>query len=143
MKKLFLSSVVLFAFAISMFLFQFSCKKDASATTSSSPSLGIILYAVGNDGGTAEGSASSYWTMNNDGTNQKQIPITFSSSLHYTMFPKLSLDGKTIFFSSSSGNVPMNSILYSCSLDGSNLKTLLTAPELGGAGADIEIGGIY
>lgn len=143
MKKLFLSSVVLFAFAISMFLFQFSCKKDVSATTSSSPSLGIILYAVGNDGNGANGAASSYWIMNNDGTNQKQIPITFSANRQYTMFPKLSPDGKTIFFSSNTAYVPMNSILYSCSLDGSNLKTLLTAPQVGGAGADIEVAGAY
>ena len=148
MKKLFLSSVVLIAFAISMFLFQFSCKKDASATTSSNPSLGIILYAVGNNSGVGyEGfgsySAKSYWTMNYDGTNPKQIPLTFSANLAYSMIPRLSVDGKTIFFTVNdiSGN---RSILYSCLIDGSNLKTLLTVPgPVSGAGGDIEIGGIY
>ena len=73
MKKLFLSSVVLFAFVISMFLFQFSCKKDASATTSSNPSLGIILYALGNSEPTCGFgcyTATAYWTMNRDGKNR-------------------------------------------------------------------------
>lgn len=77
--------------------------------------------------------------MNYDGTNPKQIPLTFSANLAYSMIPRLSVDGKTIFFTVNdfSGN---RSILYSCLIDGSNLKTLLT---VSGAGGDIEIGGIY
>lgn len=180
MKKLFLSSVVLIAFAISITLFQFSCKKDATAQVSSytllpatnstlggviidgstikvdvsgkistvsnsNQQLNIILYALGYGGGPGyiNSNASEYWVMNYDGTNPKKIPLTFSSNLKYGMNPHLSPDCKTVFFTAIE-IATSKSYLFSCSRDGSNLKTLLTVPKSSdGSGANIEVAGAY
>lgn len=114
-----------------------------STVSNNNQQLNIILYAIGYGGGpgAVNSSASEYWTMNYDGTNPKKIPLTFASGFYYSMNPRLSPDGKTIFFSASDNNY--NSYLYSCSIDGTNLKTLLVQKQNAGSGANIEVGGAY
>jgi hypothetical protein len=125
-----------------------SIKVDAtgkiSTASNGNQQLNIILYAIGYGGGPnyVNSSASEYWTMNYDGTNPKKVPLTFASGFYYSMNPRLSPDGKTIFFSASDNNY--KSYLYSCSIDGTNLKTLLTQNKNGsGSGANIEVSGAY
>jgi len=146
MRKLFLGSIALTLFSISIFLFQMSCKKETSAQTSSTKSqLNLILYAVDLSGGLRNSGSVEYWTMNYDGTNAKKIPITFTPLYQYSMNPRLSPDGKTIFFSATSQASAnyYTSYLYCCSIDGTNLKTLLVQNPNNGTGADIEVSGAY
>ena len=56
------------------------------------------------------------------------------------MNQRLAPDGKTIFFSATNN---YKAYMYSCSIDGSNLKTLLIQNASGGAGPDIEVAGAY
>lgn len=136
-------------FSISIFLFQMSCKKETSAQTSSTSQsqLNLILYAIGYGGGPGviNSSASEYWIMNYDGSNPRKIPLTFSSGFNYTMNPRLSPDGKTIFFSATTwANNAYKAFLYTSSIDGTNLKTLLVQNQDNqGGGADIEVSGAY
>ena len=144
MKKLLLSSIILLLFSCSILLFQVSCQKEANAQTNSNGIIqsNKILYAVGYQGGpgVVNSAAKEYWIMNYDGTNATKIPLTFDSNFSYTMYPKISPDGKTIFFSASSS---YKAYLYSCSVDGTNLRTLTIKDQNAGSGANIEIGNAY
>ena len=146
MKKLLLGTIVLALFSLSICIFQMSCKKEATASINSPNSqiqINIVLYAIGYGGGPeyTNSKASEYWTMNYDGTNKKKFPLNFISGFQYSMNPRLSPDGKMIFFSTMSSG---KAYLCSCSIDGSNLKTLLIQNQNNeGTGADIEISGAY
>jgi Tol biopolymer transport system component len=112
-----------------------------SKLNSEKKQLSKIIYAIGYGGGPGyvNSKAAEYWVMNTDGTNSHRIPVIFSAGFSYSMNPKLSLDGQTVFFSASDN---YKAYLYSCSIDGSNLTTLLVQDMVNGAGANIEIGGL-
>ncbi|MBB6273143.1 Tol biopolymer transport system component [Pedobacter cryoconitis] len=132
MKKILLSTIVLFAFSLSILLFQVSCKKEATAKTSTpgQNSLNIILYAKSFNSNNSY--SQEIWMSGYDGSNQKKINIQLPSGIVFSegIEPKLSPDGKTIFFEagaagSSSGNISYQTDLYSCNIDGSNLKKVI------------------
>lgn len=112
-----------------------------SAVSNNTSQLNKILYAIGYGGGPGytNSNASEYWIMNYDGTNPKKVPVTFAAGFSYSMNPRLSPDGQKIFFSASKDS---KAYLYSCSIDGTNLKTLLVQDSNGG-GANIEVAGAY
>ena len=142
MKKLLMGSLVLTALSCAIIVFQMSCTKTANAQASSSNTqLNIILYATDSLGDNTV--AAAYWIMNYDGTNVKKIPITFTSGLLYSTSPKLSPDGKTIFFSAIAGAPSYTAYLYSCSVDGSNLKTLLVKNISNGCVVSMIVAGAY
>lgn len=126
MRKLLLSSIVLFLFSASILMFQMSCKKEAKAdnpiVTQSDglKQLGKILYYSRGDGG--------FWLMNYDGTDKKKLNIILPSGETDFGEAKLSPDGQTLFFTAwhpvMTSEKDITSI-YSCKLDGSGLTKLL------------------
>ena len=127
-----LSTIVLFFFFFSIILFQVSCKKEATAQTitTGQNALNIILYAKSFNSN--NNYSQEVWMSGYDGSNQKKINIQLPSGIVFSedVQPKLSPDGKTIFFEagapgSSSGNISYQTDLYSCNIDGSNLKKVI------------------
>ena len=79
------------------------------------------------------------WTAGYDGTNQKKINIALSAGLSIDeegRSPRLSPDGKTVFFDVSNAT---NSSIYSCGIDGTNVKKIID----GGTTSNMSIGGAY
>ncbi|MDQ0110524.1 Tol biopolymer transport system component [Chitinophaga terrae (ex Kim and Jung 2007)] len=121
MKKLLLGSIVLLGFNLVIILTQMSCKKEAMAqadnTSNSSNSakpLNLILYA--------KKSGAEIWLANIDGSNQRKVPVP--NDIHVSE-SRLSADGKTVIFEGWYDTPNKNAGIYSCSLDGSNLKKLI------------------
>lgn len=122
MKKLLLSSIVLFLFSASIILFQLSCKKIAIATETPSvqaQNLGKILFKGTN--------GKEIYLGNYDGSNKQKIGFAFPAPTNTndeidgaTMSP----DGKLIFLRLYSGSLNKSRI-YSANVDGSNLKLIL------------------
>ena len=138
MKKILMGSIVLTALSMSIIAFQLSCSKTANAQTgtTSLTQLNLVLYSKVASGSPGE----TFWTCNLDGSNQKQIPIVVPTGLSISGQARLTPDGKTIVlemidFASGYDHV----YLYSCSIDGTNLKKIVDAPK----GTANYIGGIY
>ncbi len=128
MKKILLSSIILFLFSVSVVLFQISCKKEAVADVgvngAGGSNLGVILFqrSIPNTSGSF---TQEIWMANYDGTNQKKIPVSIPAN-HSLNGLHLSPDGKTLFveyYFSTAGQGRM--YLYSYTLDGSNQKLIL------------------
>ena len=153
MKKILMGSMVLTALSLSIIAFQVSCSKTANAQTSSgSQQVGIILFTkVNSMSGSTDyiadtmGVVPEYWTVNYDGTNAKKLSIPFQSGWYYSSYPKLSPDGKTIFFSAlqpyNTNGISSKKYILSCSLDGTNLKTVQSQDA--SDGTNYQIGGAY
>jgi len=120
MKKIVLSTFVLFAFSASIILFQISCKKEARADTSATTTTVVqqnkIIYVKP---GTAPG--GEVWTANYDGTNAQKININLPTGLGFMAFVKISPDHKTLFLSLGAISTGIINGIYSCNIDGSNL----------------------
>ena len=118
MKKLLLSSVVLLTFAVSLLIFNVSCKKEAKAQ-SSQPIIqqGKIFFikSVSNE--------EQIWTANYDGTNQQEINLTLPTGTSIDGISSISPDRKTIFVAVADGSTDD---IYTCNVDGSNLKKILS-----------------
>jgi len=171
MKKLLLSSLMLFLFSISLLTFQLSCKKDAMAqntnyilTPATTSSLGGIIVGSGlsitsagllsvNQTTTSQlgvlvyykmvGANIELWTAKYDGTSQLKLNITLPQNTRYSddLPPKLSPDGKKIFFSLMSTITMQNGTdLYSANIDGSGVTKII---DKGGNGNYIILGGAY
>jgi hypothetical protein len=133
MKKIVLSTVVLFAFSCSIIMFQLSCSKTAIATTSTAgltvTQQNKIIYTKNVLlSGTQGTYYSEIWTANYDGSNAQKINITLPSGLFvdYTTFVKLSPDQKTIFFRVADANNDTNGTgFYSANIDGTNPKRVI------------------
>jgi hypothetical protein len=131
MKKLLLSSVILFIFSISLTIFQISCSKQTNAQTSPNnpQQLNKILYAQQINATFTE----EIWMANYDGTNQHIIPVAFPPNFHIdTTIPskavRLSRDGSTIFFLGFYNNFTQNgSSIYACNIDGTKLRLVIQA----------------
>lgn len=131
MKKLLLSSIVLFLFSASILMFQMSCKKEAKAdepTVTQSDELkqlGKILYRAS--------STDDFYLANYDGTGKQKLNITLPtgySKANYDSIDqvRLSPDGKKMFavFYLSSVN---EWVVYSYDIDGGNMKKVLDGVE--------------
>ena len=121
-----MSTLVLCAFSLSIIVFQISCKKEAAAESPGSEVLKRprkILY---------QKTDKEVFTANYDGSKKQKINFTFPSPQHGDDGIEravLSPDGKTVFLmlnSGTSGNVR----LYSCNIDGSDLKVILNEDEV-------------
>jgi len=111
MKKLILSSVMLFILSVSIAFIQVGCQKveaSPSAQSQLTASPEVILLYVG----------ANLITMDYNGNNQKSVNLKLPSNENIvkTSF-RLSEDGTKIFFAT-------NVNLYSCNLDGSSLTPI-------------------
>jgi len=127
MKKLLTASLVLFIFSFSIIIFQTSCNKTVDAQSSTSSSVGlkqlntILFYKLK---GTTYNYTYEIWIANFDGTNQKKLPVSIPTGMYFDD-AKLSPDGKTLFYAFHEKQPGTNSYIYTCSIDGTNLKRIL------------------
>jgi len=128
MKKILMGSAVLTAFSLSIIAFQMSCSKSANAQTGGATGLtqlGKILIVEQNGSGLA-----SFYTVNYDGSNKTLIPFSLPTGYEYPVSPatgQLSPDGKTLFIDAYQTATKTGAI-FSCSIDGSNLKATYNCP---------------
>ena len=170
MKKLLLGSVLLTIFAISIALFQISCKKDAvaqgtnyilpPATTSS---LGGIIVGNGlsitsngtlsvtSSGGLTQlnklifkkivGSGAEIWTANYDGSNAIKINIILPTGIVYSDdMNPVMSPNGQKIFFTAGLSGSFAGDLYSCNADGSSVTKIV---DKGGSNNNIILGGAY
>lgn len=132
MKKIVLSTIALTAFALSILLFDISCKKTAMAVTDNvaTQQQGKIIYQKQFYGSGNQGyDYGEIWTANYDGTGQQKLNITLPANMVIALVePKISPDGKTIFFdafSISNNQEVGNWNVYACNVDGSNVHEVI------------------
>ena len=120
-----MGSVVLTMFSISMLIFQLSCKKEANAqtTTTGLTQLNLVVYTKLNK--TSTPLLSEIWTSNLDGTSQKKVALSLPTGMQVGDEARLTPDGKTIVFTVQVGSPSTNTFIYTCSIDGSNLKKIV------------------
>jgi hypothetical protein len=128
MKKILLSTIVMIAFSLSIILFQISCKTTVEAQSSSNnlTQQNILLFTKESLYG-SKPYIIEIWTSNYDGGSQKKVPISLSMGLSLSGDAKLSPDAKIVFFNVNEDNTN-KSYIYSCQLDGSNLKRIIDNP---------------
>ena len=100
MKKLFIGSVILLLFSLSILVIQSSCSKT-DAQNSTSTVLNKLLFVTGNGGVTMK-----LWSSNYDGGNVTQVnlalPVGVRVDYNYPGFSiRLSPDGQKLFFRAS------------------------------------------
>jgi hypothetical protein len=123
MKKILLSTIVLTSFSLSIILFQISCKKDAVAdTTTTGVNQQNKLVFIKNNSVTGW----SIWVSNYDGSSPQNLNIVLPSASGIDGSLSISPDHKTIFFSVSYTAPSKEDDIYSCSIDGTNVKKLIT-----------------
>ena len=138
MKKIIQAIFALLVIGTFILATQISCQKSNAQTsgTSTFSSPGLVLYdqqvtasvTVPLDSGRTENVtvySRQYYITNIDGSNPRQIPITLPSGLYTQGGGRLTVDGKTLVFpvSNQSG---VQQALYSCIVDGSSLKQVVT-----------------
>lgn len=142
MKNVFPGSLVLILFFLGISLVEISCQKS-TAQVSNEQNLKTAnkilyhktaLYAVNKDS-SGNVLSSSYWgnefyISDLNGTNTNKIPITLPEGLYANGAANLTQDGNTIIFrvTGPPGGGPEVSDIYSCSVDGSNLKKIVEGP---------------
>lgn len=134
MKKVIRAISALLAIGVFILATQISCQKtNAQATTNTIGAANLILYGknVQVPGSTTDssGNAISVWSYqfyvaNNDGTNPRTIPIILPTGLYAAQGGYLTPGGQTLIFTANNQSGTSHSI-YSCGIDGSNLKKLL------------------
>lgn len=134
MKKILLSSAVLTIFAISIIIFQLSCKKTAEAQnggTTSNSSAGIVLYDVRTD------TKDEIWKVNIDGTGNQKVNIVLPANVEFNIGDggnyRLTADAKKIVFNAEN-NITNKTQLYICNIDGSNLKLIIEGSDIDNLG---------
>jgi len=135
-KKLFLGSLALLSFAVSILVFDASCSKQALAQTSSTQ-LNKIVYL------SKHGTGSEIWIANYDGSNKTKVNYVLPSglTLDFIYGVRMSPDGKKIFFSASpDGYGEAADGIYSCNTDGSSVTKIITATN---STDSLHIGGAY
>lgn len=120
MKKLLLSSIILLTFAISLLIFDVSCKKEAKAQNNTTQQSKILYIKSGQTEG-----HNAIYSANYDGSGQEQIPIILPNDLAIDQLNSVSLDKKTIFFTVYNTQTSASSAIYSCNMDGGNVKKLI------------------
>lgn len=126
MKKLLLSSIILFLFSASILLFQISCQKEANAKVNNTDA-NKIVFSKNNGSGAGE-----IWIANFDGSNQQRVDVSLPTNT-VAVSLSVSRDGSKIFFSTESDDYIKEGI-YTCNIDGSNLTKIINGPSLGWVG---------
>lgn len=136
MKKVLLSTVVLFLFSLSITTFQISCSKGVEAQTNTSfTPKGKFIYLT-----SVSGSSYEIWTSNYDGTGKTRINVTIPAG-HEVDELEMSVDGTKIFYDLyqlSSGR----GFIYSSNVDGTNMTKIIDGSILP-AGTSIHFGNTY
>jgi len=158
MKQLLQGSIVLTLFAISIFLFQMSCRKDAVAQNSqyilpvaTTSTIGGVIVGQGlsiDNSGVLSCSRNDvilyfkmtspryeWWVCDRDGSNQRMVNFPPTITVMNLGVSLLS-DKNTVVFSGAASTIPLGvSDLYTMNIDGSNLHKIaansgvnLTAP---------------
>jgi hypothetical protein len=157
MKKIFLSTIVLLAFTISIILFEIGCKKSADAQSPNyvlTPATTTKLGGVIPDGTTiavdptgkistitsnaiqnkilykdyANGSGTETLNIaNSDGSNPQKIPIVLPSGLAIGDNAMMSADRKSVVFDVYTISSSTPAYIYACNVDGSNLHKVVTS----------------
>ena len=126
MKKVLLSSIILFLVSSSILMIQISCSKNSTAqVTNATSQIGKIIFVKSWSVG------AEIWTANYDGTSASQIPITLPTGITVdgdccTASLSISPDGQKIFFpilDMTSGTA--QNALASCNIDGSNFNLIV------------------
>jgi len=121
-----MGSAVLTALSLSIIAFQMSCSKTANAQTSGTTGLtqqNLVLFVKISENSSGTETNRTVWTSNVDGTNQKQIPINIP--WNKLEDARLTPDGKNVIFGVRLDSITNKNALYSCSIDGSNLKKIV------------------
>jgi len=147
MKKLLLSSIVLFLFSASILIFQVSCKKEAKAespTASEKNNESLILYTVYDK----SDNGMEYWLIDIDGNNRRKIPINLPDNLVLDSDGgSLINEGQTLIFLVSEKERKADGsrvfYIYSCSTDGSKLKKVADCSKHAKPSADLDIIGAF
>jgi Tol biopolymer transport system component len=133
MKKILLSTTILVAFALSILLFDISCKKTAEALSNNTTvqQQNKIIYQKDFYGsGSQLYDYGEIWTANSDGTNQQKLNIILPANMVISLVePKISPDGKSIYFDAflTDGKTEVgNWDIYSCNIDGSNVYQVIS-----------------
>jgi len=144
MKKIIHSTIVLACFSLLLILVQISCQEEAAAKDTDENEtvyepLNKFLYTKSNS--KADG-PPEFWIANNDGTGATKIPITLPAGLTFrNETGTLTSDGQTLIFVVEDEDE--TDMIYSVSIDGSNLKSLsIEMPETED-GFQFEIKGAY
>lgn len=131
MRKILLSSIILFLFSASIVLFQISCKKDAKADVITASTNGKILFSKYSNG--LPPKTQELWSINQDGTNPKNIYINLPIGFEYDVEDlKINSDGTKIFLKIYDEGI------YSCSINGGDLTKVLENKNSG-----LWLNGIY
>lgn len=118
MKKFYLGALILLGFNVAILLTQMSCRKEASAQSDNSgfkPANLILFY---------KNAAKELWLANIDGSNQRKIPIAVAAGFEVG-YGRLSADGRTVVFERYKSATGENAGIYSCALDGNNMKMIV------------------
>ena len=126
MKNNLKTGIYIMAFALAGIFFQISCSNSNDSTDLTTTVNEKIVYVKKDFPNTGE---QSIWTVNLDGTNQTQIPITLPSNVKfYSVYgtaehstARLSQDGQVVLFTIQKTGAGGTSI-YSCNIDGTNLQ---------------------
>ena len=143
MKKFIYGIFVLLILGIFITMTQISCEKTVAQQNTSSrvSSVNLILLeksisneitsvdTIGKPATTKIIFSNEFYTMNIDGGDLKKVPINLPTGLYVYTGGRLTQDAKTIVFNviNNIGGVStgeLKNYVYSCSLDGSNLKEL-------------------
>lgn len=120
MRKLLLSSIVLFLFSASIMMFQVSCQKDVNAKNSGTTQQNKIIYTKSVSG------TDEIWIANTDGTNQTKVPIVLPSNLKLgNAQATISPDGTKVIFQAREISISNTGYLYTCNTDGSGLVKII------------------
>lgn len=149
MKKLLYGICVLVVLSLFISLTQISCQKSVAQrnTSGQETPVNLILLAkfklneVSLPSGGVDSlghpiiekstfSTTEYYVMNTDGSSLRQVPINLPAGLYLWNGGHLTPDGKNIVFNvinkpGGGSAQEVKSFIYSCSLDGSNLKKLI------------------
>jgi len=120
MKKLLLSSMVLFLFSTSIMMFQVSCQKNANAKINVTTQQNKIIYTKSGSG------TDEIWIANLDGTNQTKVPIVLPSNLKLgNAQATITPDGTKIIFQAREVSISNTGYLYTCNTNGSDLVKII------------------
>lgn len=119
MKKLLMSSAVLFLFSASIFMFQLSCSKTANAGNNVSATAGNNIIWIQNE----SGQNITFRTMNVNNGSFKDINLSLPSQFDNTGEQFLACNGSLIIFTAfKSGSSSISQKICTCDMNGNNLK---------------------
>ena len=119
MKKLLMSSAVLFLFSASIMMFQISCSKTANAGNNTSAGGGNNVIWIQNE----SGQNITFRTMNVNDGSFKDINMTLPSQFNQTGEKFLACNGSLIIFTAFKSGLAGSQKICTCDMNGNNVKT--------------------